>query len=495
MTKRMERVCRSRLQDASWDDIRPLLTRRALCLTGAGCSVTGGLPTADELILYLRHSHPNAYRKALAASAGEPGYEAVMKALPAADRYQLFQDWVARGHVNEAHAALASLIRERQVGFVFTTNFDDLLVRACALYGVHPATHDLGSLARVGDAGSKLFKPTYLREPSILFLHGRHNGFWQVHHDDDKAQVGCLRRVLGNARFRHRVWVIAGYSGDSDPLLGALRDGVATAEHVVWVNPSRPTDTTLTTLLQRSRAQVSWLPARADEFFARWASAGSRQWRRLPQREFEVTMRLLAQEEGDAALRYEREAKAANDRGERALRGQSGAASAQLHFAQALAMVDPTASTLACVRGLVDGEGDAFRWSFARYRAQGRCWREYARARLGDVRVKLALGFEPGEIEDVSQRIRHDHHLGRSSDLQLALAGVELARATAGKLMPKVAGAALDAVQQALRLGDKVGAAADAIKRARAALRSRSVEAARAAMLAAVDQAALALGR
>jgi hypothetical protein len=455
--------------------------------------LTAGLPSAAELISYVRHAYPTEYGKALKKQPRGLKYETLMKEMKAVDRYDLFQNWAAVGRVNVAHAALAYLMRKRRVDYVLTTNFDDLLVRACALYALHPATHDLGSLARVGEGRREHFKSSYLRPPSILFLHGRHNGFWQVHHDDTQDQANCLAQVLGASQFRTKVWVIAGYSGDSDPLLDALREGVKSVDSVVWVNPKRPEDDYVAKLLSGSSASLLWVSEYADDFFGRWAEEQARNWRQAPRRELDALLRQMDEKFIDDSARRTRKAQVAIERGERALLGRGGAAAAQSHFKTALQWVDPAQSLPACQAALEEGNGSEWRSEFASLRARNRGWAKFQRALLGEVRCKIALGATRRELEKLSDQLERDHNRLSSVELQLALVYVEAARATVGAVMPGVGADALKDLQALLREQKHGGAAAAAVKNARAALRSRSPERAREAMLKAADAAAEAL--
>jgi NAD-dependent SIR2 family protein deacetylase len=96
-----------------------------------------------------------------------------MAELSDAERRDLISDYVDRATINWAHLAIAQLMKDGFVDRVFTTNFDPLVLRACALLGVFPAVYDF--------AASQRFKPAYLPEKAVFHLHGQHTGFVLLH--------------------------------------------------------------------------------------------------------------------------------------------------------------------------------------------------------------------------------------------------------------------------------------------------------------------------
>lgn len=237
--------------------------RQAVFMIGAGCSMSAGIPLADEIVDYCRVVHHAAY----AAAGDSHRYWTVMKRLPWQSRYALLHGLVNMASLNWAHLCLAMLLTERFVGRVMTTNFDDLALRACALQGLHPATHDLAVNADLrfsnrSDAAVP-YRDALLREPAILFLHGRHNGFYQAHSEEQlRRQAILMRPVVAATKQKHRPWVIVGYSG-SDPLFNTLCEG-GFPGGLYWVNPSRPEGDALRAL---EAAHGHYIAAEADAFF------------------------------------------------------------------------------------------------------------------------------------------------------------------------------------------------------------------------------------
>jgi hypothetical protein len=235
----------------------------AVILSGAGCSVSAGVPTAWEITDYIRFRHPEAH-----AAASGHDYPSVMHKLAWQSRYALFHNLVRVAGLNWAHVGLAILMQRGWVGRLLTTNFDDLALRACALYGLHPSTHDLAVSAaldggRAGDAPLQ-YRNSLLREPAVLYLHGRHNGFAQKHSNAQlHLQASLLRPVIEGAKQRERPWIVVGYSGDSDPLFDTVRSG-GFPGGLYWVNLRPPTGAAARAL---KAPNACFIPSDADNFF------------------------------------------------------------------------------------------------------------------------------------------------------------------------------------------------------------------------------------
>lgn len=493
----------------------PRRGRAAVCLVGAGCSITAGLPSAEEVVEFLRMREAGVYeaaqrlRKGRARAAGaaggvmEPGYAELMQCLESRKRYRLFQRWVGVSSLNKAHLALAFLVWRRRIGRVFTTNFDDLVLRACSLYGVYPAVHDLAAMSRLDAAGSdKLFKKTFVVEPAVFYLHGRHNGFEQIHHDGPATmQAARLDGVIADSR--DRLWIVVGYSGESDPLFDTLEQAAGSGRGFYWVNRQPPSEA-IRRALARHGARYVEVPG-ADEFFGALAeglSTRREHWLRLPgvhvgrvlgalqakggrqaaagrvssgrttrRRE---GVRLVAQRRRlDHAISILERADAADDpvamralaeglvlRGERALGTNPSLASAD--FRRALEVLDPAGLVDECHACLLEWDRDASRWQalFAQYRARQRSSDLRDRALLGKARTLVAL--EAGSDAKVRER-RLDRMRAelaavrgqlRRPLLQLALGEVQASRAFGGAApRPQLAREAAEALRRAVAAG------------------------------------------
>src|SRR5690349_9526653 len=138
--------------------------RKCSLLIGAGCSAKAEIPLASEIVEHIRNTRPNAY-----ARAAKKTYAECMSKLLLTDRHALIGGFIHKAKVNWAHIGIALLMKSGFVDRVLTTNFDLLVVKACAMIGQFPAAYDFAS--------SHLFDPEYISENAVFYLHGQYTGF------------------------------------------------------------------------------------------------------------------------------------------------------------------------------------------------------------------------------------------------------------------------------------------------------------------------------
>ena len=192
---------------------------RATVLIGAGCSLSGGIPLAGGIIDDIRQAFPQAWQRAQqkAGAASKPSYNQYMHELNPDQRRTLLKGYIDRSKINWAHIGLAQLLKHKRLDRVLTTNFDQLITRACALVNVFPAVYDLTA-----------FHPTQMRmaelpDLAVFHLHGQRNGFSLLNDPEELAQhAQQLKPVFDHARER-RLWIVVGYSGEADPLLALIQ--------------------------------------------------------------------------------------------------------------------------------------------------------------------------------------------------------------------------------------------------------------------------------
>jgi hypothetical protein len=187
-------------------------------LWGAGCSFQAGIPLARGVINEISKQYPTAYNRAKAKvpAAGLeelPDYAGVIAELSAGERRDLIRRLVAPAKINWSHLLLAELMSRQYVQRIFTTNFDPLIARACALLNVNVAIYDLAA------------SPSYIDEavvdPAVFYLHGQHHGFFQANiRPETQAQAEAAAKLFQSA---HRyIWIVVGYSGKNDLLFDAF---------------------------------------------------------------------------------------------------------------------------------------------------------------------------------------------------------------------------------------------------------------------------------
>ena len=474
------------------------ISKSAVCLIGAGCSVTAGLPTADAIADIIWHTEPNIER------TQGTGYGELMRALPAARRYQVFQRWVCTCRLNRAHIGLGYLVRRGVVGRILTTNFDDLILRGCSLYGECPAVHDLGSLAMLAKKGVQGYKKTYdIQEPTVLFLHGRYNGFWQIHdRKDSKPQAEQLHAILN--QYKHRPWIVVGYSGENDDLRDQLKGVVAASSGFYWVNLSPPSAAVTSALGLDTGRSGYFVQCGADEFFGAMAQALSRSargdgWLRAPMNavheslvasraikprkrarhsgrgmdrnakrasraSVDVTLQRVRNEivdgrEGSAHARLQKAAAVDIVRGERLLAAQPPRANEALkRFDSALRLLDPESKAHACTDLLSMGRGASAALDVEVRLHRLVLWSSglFARAALGYARSHVAADAPEQTLKRLRAGIRAVRNCDREPALILALGVIDCARATRaerrGRGMAIMAKAGLREIDAALLL-------------------------------------------
>ena len=111
--------------------------RKCTLLIGSGCSVTAGIPAAKGFVERIESDWPEAYKRATNKT-----YPQCMTQLLPDERRALIAEYVDKAKINWAHIGIAQLIKHGFVDRVLTTNFDPLVVRACALANEYLAVYD-----------------------------------------------------------------------------------------------------------------------------------------------------------------------------------------------------------------------------------------------------------------------------------------------------------------------------------------------------------------
>ncbi|MEG2272954.1 MAG: hypothetical protein RSC05_11835 [Acinetobacter sp.] len=202
----------------------------AILLVGAGISVSAGIPPAFKLMKIAIESFPNYFTEKEQRLAQEDlsqlQYNDIMTKLSNVKRKELFK-WFIEGNkdkrikkakLNFAHIAIAELLKQGYFSRILTVNFDPLLIHACYMVGMYPfpAIYDLGAMGKVN--------AELLHDPSIVYLNGQHVGFVQRNTTDQlEAHKETLTQIVRSTGCK-KTWVVAGYSGENDPLMHALNE-------------------------------------------------------------------------------------------------------------------------------------------------------------------------------------------------------------------------------------------------------------------------------
>lgn len=172
---------------------------------GAGASITGNIPiskTIVEDILEKYKDNPKVKRDT------EKTYKSLMDCLLPNERNTLLKEYIDNAKINVTHIYLAQLIKNELIDYVLTVNFDNLMLRALALYNIYPPTYDMAILK---DITTSTF-PT----KSIVYLHGQHHGLWLLNTEEELRKVNEVIPPILNS-IKDRPWIFIGYSAN-DPI-------------------------------------------------------------------------------------------------------------------------------------------------------------------------------------------------------------------------------------------------------------------------------------
>lgn len=199
--------------------------RRRSCalLIGAGCSVQAGIPLARGFVDEIRQRYPEEY-----ARSPEKTYPHCMGELSSADRHDLVSELIDQAKVNWAHISIGQLMKGGFVDRVLTTNFDPMVMRACALLNLFPAVYDM-AVVREG------FLADFVRDLAVFHLHGQRDGFVQLHRDSEVEALSKAIKPLFDDTTYDRTWIVIGYSGSNDPVFRVLADRRGFPNRLFWI--------------------------------------------------------------------------------------------------------------------------------------------------------------------------------------------------------------------------------------------------------------------
>ena len=193
------------------ETVRKAKDRGKACslLIGAGCSVKAGVPTAAGFVEIIREQYPQAYERA------EPKtYPSCMAELMRSERRDLITEYIDNAKINWAHVCIALLMQSGYVDRVLTTNFDLLVAKAASHLCVYPAVYDF--------AASQNFQPADIPDQAVFYLHGQYTGFVLMNTKDDLERHSKLLSPVFEDAGQGRLWIVAGYSGENDPVFDHL---------------------------------------------------------------------------------------------------------------------------------------------------------------------------------------------------------------------------------------------------------------------------------
>ena len=121
-------------------------SHKPIFFIGAGASKTGGVPLANEIVSDILEKFGDNPKVVSLKDDDSKSYYSLLECLTPFARKKLLKEYVDRAKINVPHIYLAQLLDEGYVDFVLTVNFDNLLLRALALFNNFPAVYDMAIL-------------------------------------------------------------------------------------------------------------------------------------------------------------------------------------------------------------------------------------------------------------------------------------------------------------------------------------------------------------
>lgn len=201
---------------------------KPIVFLGAGCSVTAGIPQAKDIVSEIIKEYSDKPSVKRLEELDKKNYYQLMSALSANERREIFQKYVNSENVkiNLAHIYLAQLLHEGYIDYVFTPNFDDLLLKACSLFNFIPPVYDI---ANIND-----FTTTSFQKQSVTYLHGQHHGQWLLNAKGELEKVKPNLSSLFQRVCNQRPWIIIGYSGE-DEIFDELQKFSSFDDELYWI--------------------------------------------------------------------------------------------------------------------------------------------------------------------------------------------------------------------------------------------------------------------
>lgn len=209
-------------------DINDENVKKPIVFIGAGASASAGIPLTSEIINTIIFEYGEKPSIKCLCEDDKGNYYKLMGALSPNERRNLFKKFINNENVriNITHIYLAQLLVKGYIDYIFTPNFDDLMLKACALFNFIPPVYDVSNL--------KDFTTTNFQNQSITYLHGQHHGQWLLNAKGELDKVKGIIPKLFNRVCDGRTWIIIGYSGE-DEVLDELAKFESFDNELYWV--------------------------------------------------------------------------------------------------------------------------------------------------------------------------------------------------------------------------------------------------------------------
>lgn len=236
---------------------------KPIIFLGAGASVSAGIPLAGKIVKDILNIHKDKPTIQRLNKEERENYYKLMSALSAQERRNLFADYINNKNVklNVTHIYLAQLLKEGCIDYILTVNFDDLMLKACALFNFIPPVYDVSVLND--------FTTTNFLERSVTYLHGQHHGQWLLNAEGELSKVRASIPKIFDRICHNRTWIVIGYSGE-DELVNEIAKIGSFENELYWVghNEKSLSEKVKTELFDRPRMNAYHIQGYdSDSFF------------------------------------------------------------------------------------------------------------------------------------------------------------------------------------------------------------------------------------
>jgi len=181
---------------------------------GAGASKTGNIPLASDIVKDILNKYSDNPKISVLKDENKT-YLKLMECLQPYERDMLLKDYIDKAKINVTHIYLAQLLMNEYADYILTVNFDNLMLRALALFNEFPATYDMAIL--------KDLTTTTFKDKSVVYLHGQHHGLWLLNTKEEMDKVKATVPHIFDSIKNKRPWIFIGYSGD-DPIFEHIQN-------------------------------------------------------------------------------------------------------------------------------------------------------------------------------------------------------------------------------------------------------------------------------
>ena len=206
------------------------LSRKAekpfIFITGAGCSVTSGIPLAQKIVSELNERFVLELKPL--SDEDRKDYGKCMGRLETSKRREYLQEYIGKAKINWAHIALACLMKEGYIRRVLTFNFDNLLARSCGLLGEYPPIYDF--------TAANLNLHRLIDDPAIVHLHGQGHGFVQLNTESETEEHAARLKEFVGHTLSESPTLFIGYSGKNDAFLPQIEEQFDDQHRLFWVD-------------------------------------------------------------------------------------------------------------------------------------------------------------------------------------------------------------------------------------------------------------------